>query len=88
MAKVRPAGRMRPSRLFFAALELKENNSPLKKIWLLKPKNYIFEERFWNLLRFSKNFEPLQPLEQTCGPQNIKIIKNGPWLKKLKIVEA
>jgi hypothetical protein len=32
--------------------------------------------------KFSKFFAPLYPLEWTCGPQNIKIIENGPQIKK------
>ncbi len=32
--------------------------------------------------KFSKIFVSLNPQEWTCGPQNIKIIENGPRLKK------
>jgi hypothetical protein len=57
MAKVRPAGHMRPSRLFWQPLSLKYlfPHSPFfKKILLFNPKNDIFEEHFRNLLKFTQ----------------------------------
>jgi hypothetical protein len=68
MAKVRPVGCMRPSKLFWRPLSLKYliPHSPFfKKIWLFKPKYDIFEEHFRNLLRFP----------QICR-ENFKIILN------------
>jgi hypothetical protein len=60
MAKLRPAGRMRPSRLFLRPFSLKCTipfKIFLKKMWLLKPKYDIFEEHFRNLLNFHKSAE-------------------------------
>ncbi len=57
MAKVQPAGCIRPSRLFWRPLSLKyliPHSSFLKKIWLFKPKYDIFEKHFRNLLRFTQ----------------------------------
>ncbi len=57
MAKLRPAGCIRPSRLFLRPLSLKyliPHSHFFRKIWLFMPKYNIFKEYFRNLLRFSQ----------------------------------
>ena len=58
MAKKRPAGRMRPSRLFLRPLSSKymihHSQLPLRKFDFLKPKYNIFDKHFRNFLRFSQ----------------------------------
>jgi hypothetical protein len=72
MAKVRPAGRMRPSRFFLRPLSLKyliPYSQLYKKIWLFKPK--------YDFLLY-----PLDVWNEFAAPRTFKVTENGPWVKK------
>ncbi len=62
MAKVRPAGHMRPAKLFLRPLSLRG----LKIFVKLTPKNEIFEEHFWCLLGFSQIYREI--FKKFCTP--------------------
>ncbi len=61
MAKMRPAGRMRPSRLFLRPLSLKyliPHSQLYQKIWLFKPKYDFLDYPLDICLTFGINLRP------------------------------